>query len=389
MVDTADGLSPDEIAFRDEVRTFAREEVMPLARQIDEEDHVPMEIRKKIAGKGWYGMLWPKEYGGYGGSILKFCLASEELAYASGGVGATFNATVLCGVPILFYGTEQQKRKFGTPLIKGEYVAGSIGITEPDAGSDVSSLATSAVREGDSWVVNGKKRHIDNVGVANLLSFWAVTNPKAEPRRRGFSTFVVERGTPGFDTLVTRYVGLKGLECGEMHFDNVRIPAENLIGEEGQGFYHIMRLFEVARTGAGGWGVGTAQACVDEAIDYATKRIQFGAPIIQLQAIQMMIADMLMDLELMRMLSYRAARIGDQGVKADRAVTATKLFCNEALFRIANTALQVHGANGYSNDYPIERHFRDARALPIGEGTTQVMKLLLTRIELKSRYAAG
>ena len=387
MLETPDGLTADEIAFRDEVRDFARKEVMPLARQIDQEDHVPMELRKKIAAKGWYGMLWPKEYGGYGGGIMKFCLASEQLAYASGGVGATFNATVLCGLPILFYGTEEQKRKFGVPLIKGDYVAGSIGITEPDAGSDVSALATTAVRDGDHWVINGRKRHIDNVGAAGLLAFWAVTDPNAEPRHRGFSTFVVERDTPGFDTLVTRYIGLKGLECGEMHFDDVRLPADHMIGEEGKGFYHIMRLFEVARTGAGGWGVGTAQACVDEAIEYAMKRVQFGQPIVNLQAIQMMIADMVMDLELMRMLSYRAARFGDTGLKAERAVTATKLFCNEALFRIANTALQIHGANGYSEDYPAARHFRDARALPIGEGTTQVMKLLLTRIELKSRYA--
>ena len=387
MLNTPDGLTPDEIDFREEVKAFAKQEVLPLARQIDQEDRIPMDLRKKIAQKGWYGMLWPKEYGGYGGTIMKFCLASEQLAYASGGVGATFNATVLCGLPLLYYGTEEQKRKYGVPLIGGDHVAGSIGITEPDAGSDVASLSTSAVRDGDVWVVNGKKRHIDNVGVADLLTFWAVTNPKAEPRHRGFSTFVVTRGTPGFDTLVTRYIGLKGLDCGEMHFDDVRLPAESLIGKEGDGFYHIMRLFEVARTGAGGWGVGVAQACVDEANDYAMKRIQFGEPIIKLQAIQMMIADMVMDLELMRMLSYRAARIGDAGLKAERAVTATKLFCNEAIFRIANTALQIHGANGYSEDYPVERHFRDARALPIGEGTTQVMKLLLTRIELKSRYA--
>jgi butyryl-CoA dehydrogenase len=386
MLDTPDGLTTEEEAFKDEVKAFAKKEIMPLARQIDKEDKIPMDIREKMAKKGWYGLLWPKEYGGYGGKIINFCLASEQIAYASGGVGATFNATVLCGVPILYFGTEEQKRKFGTPLIKGDYVAGSIGITEPDAGSDVSALSTSAVRDGDHWVVNGKKRHIDNVGPSNLLSFWAVTDPKAEPKHRGFTTFVVERGTPGFDTLVTRYVGLKGLDCGEMHFDNVRLPAENLIGEEGKGFYHIMRLFEFARTGAGGWGVGTGQACVDEAIDYAMNRVQFGKPIINLQAIQMMIADMVMDLELMRMLSYRAARIGDAGLKADRAVTATKLFCNEALFRIASTALQIHGANGYSEDYSIERHFRDARVLPIGEGTTQVMKLLLTRIELKSRY---
>ncbi len=383
---TPDGLTPDEIEFREEVKAFAKEEIRPLAEQIDREDYIPMELREKIADKGWYGILWPKEYGGYGGNIVKFCLASEQIAYASGGVGATFNATVLCGVPILFYGTEEQKRKWGGPLIKGEYVAGSIGITEPDAGSDVSALKTSAVRDGDSWVINGRKRHIDNVGAANLLTFWAVTDPEAEPKHRGFSTFVVERGTRGFETVVTPYIGLKGLDCGEMHFDDVRLPAENLVGKQGQGFYHIMKLFEVARTGAGGWGVGVAQACLDEAIDYAANRIQFGAPIINLQAIQMMIADIVMDLELMRMLSYRAARMGDAGLKADRAVTATKLFCNEALFRIANTALQIHGANGYSQEWPIERHFRDARALPIGEGTTQVMKLLLTRIELKSRY---
>ncbi len=387
MLDTSDGLTRDEIEFREEVKAFATAEVKPLATQIDKEDHIPTALREKIAQKGWYGLLWPKEYGGYGGTIMKFCLASEQLAYASGGVGATFNATVLCGLPILYYGTDAQKRRLGTRLIKGDYVAGSIGITEPQAGSDVSALATTAVRDGDFWVVNGNKRHIDNVGVAELLAFWAVTNPQAEPKHRGFSTFVVEKGTPGFDTLVTRYIGLKGLECGEMHFDNVRLPAENLVGEEGHGFYHIMRLFEVARTGAGGWGVGIAQSCLDESIEYAMERTQFGQPIINLQAIQMMIADMVMDLELMRMLSYRAARIGDSGLKAERAVTATKLFCNEALFRIANTALQIHGANGYSEDYPVERHFRDARALPIGEGTTQVMKLLLTRIELKSRYA--
>jgi alkylation response protein AidB-like acyl-CoA dehydrogenase len=386
MLETPDGLTPEEVAFRDEVKEFAKKEIMPLARQIDKEDKIPMDIREKMAKKGWYGMLWPKEYGGYGGNILKFCLASEQIAYASGGVGATFNATVLCGIPILCFGSEEQKQKFGVPLIKGDYVAGSIGITEPDAGSDVSALSTSAVRDGDHWVINGKKRHIDNVGPANLLSFWAVTDPKAEPKHRGFTTFVVERGTPGFDTLVTRYVGLKGLDCGEMHFDNVRLPAENMIGEEGKGFYHIMRLFEYARTGAGGWGVGTAQACLDEAVDYAMNRVQFGKPIINLQAIQMMIADMVMDLELIRMLSYRAARIGDAGLKADRAVTATKLFCNEALVRIADAALQIHGANGYSEDYAIERHYRDARVMPIGEGTTQVMKLLLTRIELKSRY---
>lgn len=386
MLDTPDGLKPDEIDFRDEVREFAKKEIMPIARQIDKEDRIPMELRKKIAAKGWLGMLWPKEYGGFGGNIMKFCLASEQIAYASGGVGATFNATNLCGVPLLYFGTEEQKRKWGTKLIQGDYVAGCIGITEPDAGSDVSSLKTTAVRHGDSWVVNGKKRHIDNVGAANFFTFWAVTNPQAEPKHRGFSTFVVERGTPGFDTLVTRYLGLKGLDCGEMHFDDVRIPKENLIGEEGKGFYHIMKLFEVARTGAGGWAVGTAQAAMDEAVDYAMNRVQFGQPIVHLQAIQMMIGDMAMDLELMRMLSYRAARIGDTGLKADRAVTAAKLFCNEAVFRITSTALQIQGANGYSEDLPAERHLRDARALPIGEGTTQVMKLLLAKIELKARY---
>lgn len=379
-------LSEEEIRFRDEVKEFARREIQPLARQIDEQDHIPMELREKLAKTGWYGLLWPKEYGGYGGKIIHFCLASEQIAYASGGVGATFNATVLCGVPILVFGSEEQKRRFGTRLIRGEYVAGSIGITEPHAGSDVSSISTSAVRRDGGWVINGDKRHIDNVGVSGLFSFWAVTNPKAEPRHRGFSTFIIEKGTPGFSTNVTRYIGLKGLECGEMHFRDCRIPEENLVGEEGKGFYHIMRLFEYARTGAGGWGVGVAQACVDEAIDYAMSRQQFGQAIINFQAIQLMIADMVVDLELMRMLSYRAARIGDSGERADRAVTAAKLFCNEAVFRIANTALQIQGANGYSEELAAERHLRDARALAIGEGTTQVMKLLLTRIELKSRY---
>ena len=380
-------LSEEQQMVRDMVREFADEWLAPRAHEMDMERRIPREHVEKLSELGLIAPIIPEEYDGPGMDYVSYALISEEVGRVDASTATTIGAHCsLCCSPILYFGTEEQKHKFGTPLIKGDYVAGSIGITEPDAGSDVSSLSTTAVRDGDHWIINGKKRHIDNAGCANLLSFWAVTDPEADPPHRGFSSFVVERGTPGFDTLVTKYIGLKGLECGEMHFDNVRLPAENLIGEEGKGFYHIMRLFEYARTGAGGWGVGVAQACLDEAIDYAMNRVQFGQPIINHQAIQMMIADMVMDLELMRMLSYRSAKVGDAGLKADRAVTATKLFCNEALFRIANTALQIHGANGYSEDYAAERHFRDARVLPIGEGTTQMMRLLLTRIELKSRY---
>lgn len=190
---------------------------------------------------------------------------------------------------------------------------------------------------------------------------------------------------PGLTTEVTSYIGLKGLDAGKIILKDCRIGEDQMLGQEGHGFYHIMRLFEYARTGAGGWAIGVGQACVDEAIDYASKRIQFKQPIISFQTIQNMIADMVMEVELMRMLSYRAAKIGDMGLKADRAVTATKLYCNEALFRIANTALQIHGGNGYSEEFPVERHFRDARVLMIGEGTTQMMKLLLFRTEMKER----
>ncbi len=377
-------LTDEEMAFKKEVRQFARKEILPQAEAIDRSDEIPMEITKKIYEKGWNGLLWPKEYGGYGGNIMKFCLASEEIAYGSGGLGASFNATTLSGVPLLLEGTDEQKKKFAPKLLQGDYVAGSIGITEPEAGSDVSSLSTRAVRNGKGWILNGEKAHIDNVGIANLFNIFAVTDPNATPVHRGFSTFLVER-QPGLTTQVTPYIGLKGLACGKIRLEECQVGEDQMLGQEGHGFYHIMRLFEYARTGCGGWAIGVAQSAFDEAVDYAAKRYQFKQPIINFQVIQHMIADMVMDLELMRMLSYRAARIGDAGLKAERAVTATKLFCNEALFRIANMSLQILGGNGYSEEFPAERHFRDARVTMIGEGTTQIMKQLLFRIEMKER----
>lgn len=379
-------LSEEDMAFKKEIREFARKEILPLATEIDRSDKIPIEIYKKMAEKKLYGLLWPKEYGGYGGNILKYVLASEELAYASAGVAASMNATTHCGLPILTEGTEEQKKRFAPRLINGDYVAGSIGITEPHAGSDVSSISTRAVRGGDHWILNGEKRHIDNVGVSNLFIVWVVTDPDADPPHRGFSTFVLER-QPGLTTEVTRYMGLKGLDAGEITLKDCRVGQDQLLGQEGHGFYHIMRLMEIARTSAGGFGVGLAQACVDEAMDYASKRIQFKQPIASFQTIQNMIADMVMDLELMRMLVYRAAKIGDMGFKADRAATAAKLFCSEAVFRIANTALQIHGGNGYSEEFPIERHFRDARVVMIGEGTVQMMQLILYRIAMSERMA--
>jgi alkylation response protein AidB-like acyl-CoA dehydrogenase len=374
-------ISEEDYAFKMEVRDFARSEIIPLAGEIDGTDQIPMELRKKIFAKGWNGILWPKEYGGMGGSILKFCMASEEIAYASAGVGASFNASTLCGVPLLLEGTVEQKKRFAPPMIRGDYVGGSIGITEPHAGSDVSSLATRAVKQGGYYILNGQKAHIDNVGAGNLFIIFAVTDPNARPAHRGFSTFIVER-QQGVTTAITPYMGLKGLACGTIDLKDCKIGVDHLLGQEGHGFYHVMRLLEVARTGAGGFSVGIGQACLDETIDYATKRVQFKEPIVNFQIIQNMIGDMAMELELMRMLAYRAAKIGDMGLKADRAVTAAKLFCGDAVFRIANKALQIHGGNGYSEKFPAERHFRDARVVSIGEGTHQMMNLLLAKIAI-------
>jgi len=371
-------LTPEEREWKATLREFVDKEIAPRAAKYDDAGEFPWESVKKMRGLGLFGLPFPESYGGGGFGTLEYAMAVEEVSRGCASTGITLAAHVSLGTwPIYAFGTEEQKRKFLPALCSGEKLA-SFGLTEPEAGSDAGGTKTRAVREGDHYVINGRKIYITNGSVSGTTVFTAVTTPGIGAK--GISSFIVEKGTAGFTAgSREKKLGHRASDTVELIFENLNLPRENLLGEEGSGFKQFMQTLDGGRISIGAMSLGIAQAALDASVRYACARRQFGKAIADFQAIQLLLADMVTELEAARMLVYQTARLKDRGVTNSRYSAMAKLKASTVAMRAADTAVQIHGGAGYMTDHPVERYFRDAKLMEIGEGTSQIQKLIIAR----------
>lgn len=371
-------LTDEHALIKNMVREFAEKEIAPRAEEIDATDEFPADIFQRMAELGLLGIPFAEAYGGAGGDYLSLLVALEEIARVSGGLAIILDAhTSLCCEPIYLFGTEAQKQKYMPGLLNGEKI-GAFGLTEPNAGSDAGATRTTAVRDGDQWVINGGKIFITNGSLADVLVITAKTSP--DKGARGISSFIIEKGTPGFKLgRNEKKMGLKGSVTSELFFENCRIPAENLLGTEDRGFKQFLTTLDAGRLAISAMAVGLAQGAFDKAVAYAKERVQFDRPIAQFQAIQWMIADMATDIESARLMVYRAAWLKEQGARFTKEAAMAKLLSTEVSERVCYKAIQIHGGYGYMREYAVERMYRDQRLCAIGEGTNQIQRLVISR----------
>jgi len=371
-------LTEEQQMIRKMVRDFAEKEIAPIAQETDKKAEFPWELIHKMARLGLLGLPIPEEYGGAGADNVSFAIALEEIARACGSTAITLDAhTSLASEPIYLFGSEAQKRKYLVPLARGEKL-GAFGLTEPEAGSDAGATKTRAVLDGDEWVINGQKILITNGSIAGVVVVTAVTDP--EKGTRGISSFIVEKGTPGFRPgRDEEKMGLKGSVTSELFFEDCRVPKENLLGQEGQGFKQFLITLDAGRIAIAAMALGLAQGAFEKAVAYSRERVQFGQPIAKFQAIQWMIADMATEIDAARLLVYRAAWLKDKGVRFTREAAMAKLYASETAERACYKALQIHGGYGYTKEYDVERMYRDQRLCAIGEGTSEIQRLVIAR----------
>lgn len=360
------------------VREFAEKEIAPRAEEIDATDQFPDDLFRRMGKLGILGIPFPEEYGGSGGDYTSMVLALEEVARVSGSMAITLDAhTSLCCEPIYLFGSEEQKRKYLAPAARGEKI-GAFGLTEPQAGSDAGATRTRAIRQGDEWVINGQKIFITNGSVADFVVITAKTDP--EKGTRGISSFIVEKGTPGFQVgRDEKKMGLKGSVTSELFFEDCRIPVENLLGQENQGFKQFMTTLDAGRIAIAAMALGLAQGAFEKAVAYSKERVQFDRPIAQFQAIQWMIADMATEIEAARLMVNKAAWLKEQGERFSKEASMAKLFVTEVSERVCHKAIQIHGGYGYMREYAVERMYRDQRLCSIGEGTNEIQRLVIAR----------
>jgi alkylation response protein AidB-like acyl-CoA dehydrogenase len=371
-------LSEEQQLLKKTVREFAESELRPHAREWDERQEFPREVFTKLGELGLMGVVWPQEYGGAGMTTLDYALVMEELARADAGVALSVAAhNSLCSGHIFLAGTEDQKKKYLVPLARGEKI-GCWGLTENSAGSDAGGTKTTAVRGGDCWVLNGSKTFITNGRLADVAVVMAVTDKSKD--KKGISAFIVERGTRGFRSGKKEdKLGVRSSDTSELVFEDCRIPAGNLLGKEGYGFIDTLRILDRGRIGIAAFSVGIAQASLEASHRYATDRKQFGHAIADFQAIQFKIADMVTKVEAARLLTWRAAALRDAGQEHTMESSMAKLYASEAAVEVAMEAVQIHGGYGYIKDYPVERYLRDSKLGTIGEGTSEVQRLVIAR----------
>jgi len=375
-------LDEELTALRDSVREFAVERVAPVIGEFYEADKFPYELVAQMGKMGLFGLPFPEEYGGMGGDYFALCLALEEIARVDSSVAITLEAGVSLGaMPIFRFGTEEQKREWLPRLCTGEML-GAFGLTEPGGGSDAGATRTTARLDGDEWVINGTKAFITNSGtdITGFVIVTAVTGERAEGRRKEISAILVPSGTPGF-TVGQRYskVGWNASDTRELSFDDCRVPAANLIGEQGRGYAQFLSILDEGRIAISALSVGLAQGCVDESVKYAGQREAFGRPIGQNQAIAFKIADMEVRASTARLAYYRAAEKMLRGEPFKREAAIAKLYSSEIAVTNAREATQVHGGYGFMNEFPVARMWRDSKILEIGEGTSEVQRMLIAR----------
>ena len=375
-------LTEEQRMIRDSVRRFAQQTVAPLAHQTDESGEFPASHFQQMGELGLLGLPVPEEYGGVGADTISYALAVEELAAACGSTALTYAAhTSLACMPLVWFGSDVQKARYLTHLASGKGL-GAFGLTEPQSGSDAAGLRTTATRDGDQWVLNGQKMWITSGAIADVVLVAAVTD--ASRGAHGISNFIVEKGTPGFTPGKNEpKMGLKGSITSQLFFEDCRIPAENLLGEVNGGFRQFMKTLDGGRISIAACSLGLARAAYEAAQIYAKERRAFGQAIAGFQAIQFKLADMATELEAARLLTWRAAQLKDDGKPYAKAAAMAKLFASEAAERICYQAIQIHGGQGYSREYPVERIYRDNRLMAIGEGTSEILRTVIAKQILK------
>lgn len=363
---------------RDMVRDFAQNEIAPKAAEIDLSGAFPTDIFAQMAELGLMGLPIPEEYGGAGGDYTSYCLALEEITRACASTGLGYEAHISLGcMPINYFGSEEQKQEYLPVLCSGESL-GSFGLTEPEAGSDAGGTKTTAVPEDGQWVINGSKIFITNASYAKFVTITAMTDK--DKGARGITNIIVPAGTPGFSVRTPwEKMGLHGSNTTELTFDDVRVPEKNMVGNRGEGFKQFLVVLDGGRIAIGAMGVGIAQACLDASLKYAKERVQFGRPIGKFQAVQFKLADMAMNIELARNMVLKAAWLKDTGQPYTQEANYAKLFGSEISTKAALEAIQIHGGYGYMKEFPVERYLRDSKLLEIGEGTSEIIRMVIAR----------
>ncbi len=375
-------LSEELELMRNAARDFAEQVVKPKAKALDETHEFPWDWVKQCGELGFLGIPIPEEYGGVGAGCLAECLVIEEISKHSGSLGLIIDAHTSLGcMPVLFAGTEEQKKKYLLPAATGEKIM-AFGLTEPEAGSDAGGTKTTAVLDGEEWVINGSKCWITNIQAAGTYIITAKTDP--EKGNNGISAFILEPGTPGFEIgTPAKKLGMNNSSTGELFFKNCRIPKENLLGEINKGFSVFKKGLDEGRRAISALAVGLAQGALDRALNYAKNRVQFGRPISAFQGVSFKLAEMDMKIEVARTMLYRVAKMSDEQIPYTKEAAILKAFASEICVEVCNQAIQVFGGNGYSKEYEVERLMRDARLLMFGEGTSEVCRMVISSYLLK------
>jgi butyryl-CoA dehydrogenase len=370
----------EENSFRGEVRAFLDKEIVPMTQQFEKENVYPRKALQLIAQRGYFSNAFPKECGGLneGNGVTKDFIVSEELAAISPVTSTARVSTMLGGIPISRFGSDYQKERFLKPLLSGEKI-GAIVITEPQVGSDAAGMQTTAIREGDHYVLNGEKRFITNGGEADINTTFAITNRSVHPHK-GMSCFVVEKDMEGFEVLEHfELLGMRGARNGHLRFTNLRVPAKNMVGRENEGFIVLLDELDIERTVIAGEAIGHARRAYEIALEYSLLRDQFNQPISSFEAVSFKLAEMNTKIEAARLLTLRAARIIDAGKSATKEAAQAKLFATNMSVEVCNDALQILGGIGYTTKFPVEQYYRDARMMKIAGGTTEILTYLIAR----------
>lgn len=375
-------LTEEHEMIRKMVRDFAKNEVGPTAAERDEEERFDMELFRKMAELGLTGIPWPEEYGGIGSDYLAYCIAVEELSRVCASTGVTLSAhTSLAGWPVYKFGTEEQKQKYLKPMAQGEKI-GAYGLTEPSSGSDAGGMKTTARLEGDEYILNGSKIFITNGGIADIYIVFALTDPAS--KQRGTTAFIIEKDFPGFSVgKKEKKLGIRSSPTTEIIFEDCRVPKENVLGSEGEGFKIAMMTLDGGRNGIAAQAVGIAQGALDAAVEYAKERKQFGKPIAANQGISFKLADMATAIEASRLLTYQAAWLESNNLPYGKESAMSKLMAGDTAMKVTTEAVQIFGGYGYTKDYPVERYMRDAKITQIYEGTQEIQRLVISRMLTK------
>ncbi len=379
-------LTEEQQMLKDLCAQIAREKILPVREELDESGEFPWEIVRVFAESDICGVYIPEEYGGFGGGAMEMCVATEELSRVCGGISLSFAATALGTYPILLFGSEEQKKKYLPPIAAGEKLA-AFALTEANAGSDAGAIETTAVLDGDEYILNGTKQWITNGGEAE--TYTVVARTKKGVGIRGISCLIVEKDTPGFTFgKKENKMGIRASATRELIFQDCRVPKANLLGREGMGFMVAMKTFDHSRPGVAAQAVGIAQGALDEAVKYARHREQFGQPVASFQGLQFMLADMATQVEAARAIVHQAARIVDSGEKNLAKISAmAKLFASDVAMSVTTDAVQVLGGYGYMKEYPVEKMMRDAKITQIYEGTNQIQRAVIASQLIKESAA--